>query len=303
MPPQIMMVAALQRTLEIRSPQEVLQPGWLGHPSAGSRPGRPHGRPSPGSRPRPSRKLTAVVADQALELSAVIFVIDLGGRHDGSLDDPVRIGPLDVPAQPIRPGAGSRLVVKQLRDDLRQRRLISLALPVLAQQASPAVIVGEEGKATVDGPGQHPSIADRHFKVNGSSGYIFPASIKVEHESVKFAEFYESAREDCRLIVLLNIGGQQLAEDLVAQGSAKAPMSWQKGSQPSGAARCLPSAGEDGILRIGTSPGIRSRRLSETAMRCLPEPQVRYQLATLVRNPSRVFRSGTALLTEPAVIV
>jgi RNA polymerase sigma factor (sigma-70 family) len=50
----------------------------------------------------------------------------------------------------------------------------------------------------------------------------------VEQESMEFAEFYESARDDCLRIVLLNVGDRQLAEDLVAEGFAKAWVSWRK---------------------------------------------------------------------------
>jgi RNA polymerase sigma factor (sigma-70 family) len=45
---------------------------------------------------------------------------------------------------------------------------------------------------------------------------------------MEFAEFYESARDDCLQIVLLNVGDRQLAEDLVAEGFAKAWVSWRK---------------------------------------------------------------------------
>ena len=45
---------------------------------------------------------------------------------------------------------------------------------------------------------------------------------------MEFAEFYESARDDCLRIVLLNVGDRQLAEDLVAEGFTRAWMSWRK---------------------------------------------------------------------------
>jgi RNA polymerase sigma-70 factor (sigma-E family) len=50
----------------------------------------------------------------------------------------------------------------------------------------------------------------------------------VEQEPMEFAEFYESARDDCLRIVLLNVGDRQLAEDLVAEAFARAWMSWRK---------------------------------------------------------------------------
>jgi RNA polymerase sigma factor (sigma-70 family) len=45
---------------------------------------------------------------------------------------------------------------------------------------------------------------------------------------MEFAEFYESTRDDCLRIVLLNVGDRQLAEDLVAEGFARAWASWRK---------------------------------------------------------------------------
>jgi RNA polymerase sigma factor (sigma-70 family) len=50
----------------------------------------------------------------------------------------------------------------------------------------------------------------------------------VEQESTEFAEFYDSARDDCLRIVLLNVGDRQLAEDLVAEAFTRAWMSWRK---------------------------------------------------------------------------
>jgi RNA polymerase sigma factor (sigma-70 family) len=45
---------------------------------------------------------------------------------------------------------------------------------------------------------------------------------------MEFAEFYESARDDCLRIVLLNVGDRQLAEELVAEAFTRAWMSWRK---------------------------------------------------------------------------
>jgi RNA polymerase sigma factor (sigma-70 family) len=50
----------------------------------------------------------------------------------------------------------------------------------------------------------------------------------VEQASIEFAEFYESARDECLRIVLLNVGDRQLAEELVAEGFARAWMAWRK---------------------------------------------------------------------------
>jgi RNA polymerase sigma factor (sigma-70 family) len=65
--------------------------------------------------------------------------------------------------------------------------------------------------------------------VISSKGICEPVRVAVvEQESMEFAEFYESARDDCLRIVLLNVGDRQLAEDLVADGFAKAWVSWRK---------------------------------------------------------------------------
>jgi RNA polymerase sigma-70 factor (sigma-E family) len=45
---------------------------------------------------------------------------------------------------------------------------------------------------------------------------------------MEFAEFYESTRDDCLRIVLLNVGDRQLADDLVAEAFTRAWMSWRK---------------------------------------------------------------------------
>jgi RNA polymerase sigma-70 factor (sigma-E family) len=50
----------------------------------------------------------------------------------------------------------------------------------------------------------------------------------VEHDRNEFAEFYAAARDDCLRIVLIGIGDQQLAEDLVAEAFTRAWTSWQK---------------------------------------------------------------------------
>jgi DNA-directed RNA polymerase specialized sigma24 family protein len=45
---------------------------------------------------------------------------------------------------------------------------------------------------------------------------------------MEFAEFYESARDDCLRIVLLNVGDRLLAEELVAEGFTRAWAAWRK---------------------------------------------------------------------------
>jgi RNA polymerase sigma-70 factor (sigma-E family) len=50
----------------------------------------------------------------------------------------------------------------------------------------------------------------------------------VEQDRTDFAAFYAAARDDCLRIVLVNVGDQDLAEDLVAEGFTRAWMSWRK---------------------------------------------------------------------------
>jgi RNA polymerase sigma-70 factor (sigma-E family) len=50
----------------------------------------------------------------------------------------------------------------------------------------------------------------------------------MEQELTEFAEFYESTREDCLRIVLLNVGDRDLAQDLVAEAYTRAWVSWRK---------------------------------------------------------------------------
>ena len=50
----------------------------------------------------------------------------------------------------------------------------------------------------------------------------------VEAEQAEFAKFYQSARDDCLRIVLVNVGDRSLAEDLVAEGFSRAWASWRK---------------------------------------------------------------------------
>jgi RNA polymerase sigma-70 factor (sigma-E family) len=49
----------------------------------------------------------------------------------------------------------------------------------------------------------------------------------VEHESADFAEFYETARDDCLRAVFASIGDRQAAEDLVAEAFARAWAQWR----------------------------------------------------------------------------
>jgi len=50
----------------------------------------------------------------------------------------------------------------------------------------------------------------------------------VEAEQAEFARFCQSARDDCLRIILVNVGDQTLAEDLVAVGFSRAWASWRK---------------------------------------------------------------------------
>jgi RNA polymerase sigma-70 factor (sigma-E family) len=49
----------------------------------------------------------------------------------------------------------------------------------------------------------------------------------VGSKQTEFTEFYESARDECLRIVLLNVGDLTLAEDLVAEGFTRAWTSWR----------------------------------------------------------------------------
>jgi RNA polymerase sigma-70 factor (sigma-E family) len=49
----------------------------------------------------------------------------------------------------------------------------------------------------------------------------------VEDKQAEYAAFYESARDDCLRIVLVSVGDRALAEDLVAEGFARAWTSWR----------------------------------------------------------------------------
>jgi RNA polymerase sigma-70 factor (sigma-E family) len=50
----------------------------------------------------------------------------------------------------------------------------------------------------------------------------------VEQNRNEFAEFYAAAWDDCLRVVLVSVGDLDLAEDLVAEGFARAWMSWRK---------------------------------------------------------------------------
>lgn len=49
----------------------------------------------------------------------------------------------------------------------------------------------------------------------------------VESKQAEFSQFYESARDECLRIVLLNVGNLTLAEDLVAEGFTRAWTAWR----------------------------------------------------------------------------
>jgi DNA-directed RNA polymerase specialized sigma24 family protein len=79
---------------------------------------------------------------------------------------------------------------------------------------------------------------------------------------MEFAEFYESARDDCLRIVLLNVGDRQLAEDLVAEAFTRAWMSWRKVRQlqaPRGWVVCVSRRCQLNIIR----PFLRAEACSE----------------------------------------
>lgn len=49
----------------------------------------------------------------------------------------------------------------------------------------------------------------------------------VERKQAEFTEFYQSTRDDCLRIVLVAVGDQALAEDLVAEAFARAWTAWR----------------------------------------------------------------------------
>ena len=76
----------------------------------------------------------------------------------------------------------------------------------------------------------------------------------VEQASIEFAEFYESARDECLRIVLLNVGDRHLAHDLVAEAYTRA---WivAEGTRAGGAAGWrgagAPGGSPNGMYRSG----------------------------------------------------
>lgn len=50
----------------------------------------------------------------------------------------------------------------------------------------------------------------------------------VEHRRSEFAEFYAASYGDCLRVVLVSVGDQQLAEDLVAEAFTRAWTAWRK---------------------------------------------------------------------------
>jgi hypothetical protein len=81
---------------------------------------------------------------------------------------------------------------------------------------------------------------------------------------MEFAEFYESSRDDCLRIVLLHVGDRQLAEELVAEGFARAWVSWRKvrvhPEHPRDLVATAPPRGRPGRPRRCGSPRPRTRR-------------------------------------------
>lgn len=78
---------------------------------------------------------------------------------------------------------------------------------------------------TVTHPRSSPVSGDCARSRSGDKGIQRLMRVRgVEQASVEFAEFYESARDDCLRVVLLNVGDRLLAEELVAEGFARAWM-------------------------------------------------------------------------------
>jgi RNA polymerase sigma-70 factor (ECF subfamily) len=78
----------------------------------------------------------------------------------------------------------------------------------------------------------------------------------VERERKEFADFYQRSRDDCLRAVLASTDDRALADDLVAEGFARAWASWQKVSRhPAPAAWVVRTA-----LNVGVSWWRRRRR-------------------------------------------
>ena len=50
-------------------------------------------------------------------------------------------------------------------------------------------------------------------------------------EQMDFAEFYQNSRDDCLRAILANVGSRDTAEDLMAEGFARAWVAWRKVSR------------------------------------------------------------------------
>lgn len=118
----------------------------------------------------------------------------------------------------------------------------------------------------------------------------------VEQGSTEFTEFYASARDDCLRIVLLNVGDLQLAEDLVAEGFARA---WAPAPQRPGGKK----VNDDSALgAVRESLNAAKDALTQTHMDTPLDTIVRRGRSTR-RRRGAIGLAGTAAMTASAALV
>jgi RNA polymerase sigma factor (sigma-70 family) len=116
----------------------------------------------------------------------------------------------------------------------------------------------------------------------------------VETQRLDFAEFYRSFRDDCLRTVLIIVGDQDSAQELVAEAFARACASWHTiGKHPAPAAWVVRTALNLNISRWRRrrrevpipDPGmLADRPAAATAAQDLVDPQI---MAALLRLPAR----------------
>jgi DNA-directed RNA polymerase specialized sigma24 family protein len=94
----------------------------------------------------------------------------------------------------------------------------------------------------------------------------------VSNQRTDFAEFYRQSRNDCLRAVLVNVGDQDTAQDLVAEAFARAWASWRTVSKhPAPAAWVVRTALNAGVSRwrwrrraevLGIAPGTVTAHLA-----------------------------------------
>ncbi len=121
-----------------------------------------------------------------------------------------------------------------------------------------------------------------------------------------FAEFYRSSRDDCLLTVLVIVGDQYSAQELVAEAFARACVSWRTVSRhPAPAAWVVRTALNLNISRWRRrrrevpvpDPGmLADRPAAATAAQDPVDPQI---MAALLRLPARQRQVVALRLTAP----